>query len=45
MIPGPGRSVFGAFSGERAMAEEMILQAIKRAYEERGVKIQIVPEY
>src|SRR5205809_8019397 len=27
------------------MAEEMILQAIKRAYEERGVKIQIVPEY
>ena len=26
-------------------AEDMILQAIKRAYEERGVKIQIVPEY
>src|SRR6266540_1314090 len=26
-------------------AEEMILQAIKRAYEERGVKVQIVPEY
>src|ERR1700741_2615063 len=26
-------------------AEEMIMQAIKRAYEERGVKVQIVPEY
>jgi len=26
-------------------AEEMILQAIKRAYEERGVKVQIVPEH
>jgi hypothetical protein len=25
-------------------AEEMVLQAIKRAYEERGVKVQIVPE-
>ena len=27
------------------MAEDMILQAIRRAYEERGVKVQIVPEY
>src|SRR5215813_12998781 len=27
------------------MAEEMILQALKRAYEERGVKIQMVPEH
>ena len=27
------------------LAEEMILQAIKRAYEERGVKVQIVPEH
>ena len=27
------------------MAEDMILQAIKRAYEERGVKVQIVPEH
>src|SRR5216117_3302584 len=26
-------------------AEDMIMQAIKRAYEERGVKIQIVPEH
>src|SRR5438445_2981863 len=26
-------------------AEEMVLQAIKRAYEERGVKVQIVPEH
>ena len=26
-------------------AEEMVMQAIKRAYEERGVKIQIVPEH
>ena len=26
-------------------ADEMILQAIKRAYEERGVKCQIVPEH
>ncbi|HET8564416.1 MAG TPA: hypothetical protein VFM35_11130, partial [Candidatus Binatia bacterium] len=26
-------------------AEEMILQAIKRAYEERGVKVQMVPEH
>ena len=26
-------------------AEEMILQAVKRAYEERGVKVQMVPEY
>jgi len=26
-------------------AEEMVIQAIKRAYEERGVKVQIVPEY
>src|SRR5262245_62516919 len=26
-------------------ADEMVMQAIKRAYEERGVKIQIVPEY
>src|SRR5688500_849478 len=26
------------------MAEDMILQAIRRAYEERGVKVQIVPE-
>ena len=26
-------------------AEEIVLQAIKRAYEERGVKVQIVPEY
>ncbi len=26
-------------------AEEMVLQAIKRAYEERGVKVYIVPEY
>ena len=26
-------------------ADEMVLQAIKRAYEERGVKVQIVPEY
>ncbi|HET8564026.1 MAG TPA: hypothetical protein VFM35_09160, partial [Candidatus Binatia bacterium] len=28
-----------------ATAEEMVMQAIKRAYEERGVKVQIVPEY
>jgi hypothetical protein len=27
------------------MAEDMILQAIKHAYEERGVKIQVVPEH
>jgi hypothetical protein len=27
------------------MAEDMILQAIRRAYEERGVKVQIVSEY
>src|SRR5215471_9074949 len=27
------------------LAEEMIMQAIKRAYEERDVKAQIVPEY
>ena len=27
------------------MAEDMILQAIRRAYEERGVKVQIVPEH
>src|SRR5918994_4646785 len=26
-------------------AEEMALRAIRRAYEERGVKVQIVPEY
>ncbi len=26
-------------------AEDMIMQAIKRAYEERGVKVQIVPEH
>ena len=26
-------------------AEELVMQAIKRAYEERGVKAQIVPEY
>src|SRR5262245_24138904 len=26
-------------------ADEMVMQAIKRAYEERGVKIQIVPEH
>jgi hypothetical protein len=26
-------------------SEDMIMQAIKRAYEERGVKVQIVPEY
>src|SRR4029450_3508668 len=26
-------------------AEEMVMQAIKRGYEERGVKIQIVPEH
>jgi hypothetical protein len=26
-------------------ADEMVLQAIKRAYEERGVKVQMVPEY
>jgi hypothetical protein len=26
-------------------AEEMVLRAIRRAYEERGVKVQIVPEY
>jgi len=26
-------------------AEEMVLQAIKRAYEERGVKVQMVPEH
>ena len=26
-------------------ADEMVLQAIKRAYEERGVKVEIVPEY
>ncbi|MGH7773573.1 MAG: hypothetical protein ACREQA_15220, partial [Candidatus Binatia bacterium] len=26
-------------------AEDMVMQAIKRAYEERGVKVQIVPEY
>ena len=26
-------------------AEEIVLQAIKRAYEERRVKVQIVPEY
>src|SRR5947208_13594199 len=25
-------------------ADEMVLQAIKRAYEERGVKIQMIPE-
>ena len=28
-----------------ATAEEMVMQAIRRAYEERGVKLQIVPEY
>jgi len=28
-----------------ASADEMILRAIKRAYEERGVKVHIVPEY
>ena len=28
-----------------ATAEEIVMQAIKRAYEERGVKIEIVPEY
>ncbi len=28
-----------------ATAEEMVLQAIRRAYEERGVKVQIVPDY
>jgi len=27
------------------VADEMVLQAIKRAYEERGVKVYIVPEY
>lgn len=26
-------------------AEDIVMQAIKRAYEERGVKVQIVPEY
>ena len=26
-------------------AEEMVMQAIQRAYEERGVKVQIVPEH
>src|ERR671931_81835 len=26
-------------------AEEMVLRAIRRAYEERGVKVQMVPEY
>lgn len=26
-------------------AEDMVMQAIRRAYEERGVKVQIVPEY
>ena len=26
-------------------ADDMVLQAIKKAYEERGVKVQIVPEY
>jgi hypothetical protein len=26
-------------------ADEMVMQAIKRAYEERGVKVQIVPEH
>lgn len=26
-------------------AEDMVMQAIKRAYEERGVKVQIAPEY
>ncbi len=26
-------------------AEDMVMQAIKRAYEERGVKVQIVPEH
>src|ERR671922_2771516 len=26
-------------------AEDMVMQAIKRAYEERGRKVQIVPEY
>ena len=28
-----------------SVAEDLIMQAIKRAYEERGVKVQIVPEY
>jgi len=28
-----------------ATAEGMVLQAIRRAYEERGVKVQIVPDY
>src|SRR5262245_29723375 len=28
-----------------SIAEDMVMQAIKRAYEERGVKAQIVPEY
>src|SRR5215510_4212835 len=28
-----------------ASAEPMVMQAIKRAYEERGVKVQIVPDY
>ena len=28
-----------------SVAEDMVMQAIKRAYEERGVKVQIVPEY
>src|SRR5574341_2623262 len=26
-------------------ADEMVMQAVKKAYEERGVKVQIVPEY
>src|SRR5919106_1676374 len=26
-------------------AEDMVMQAVKRAYEERGVKVQIVPEH
>src|SRR5262247_71963 len=28
-----------------SVAEDIVMQAIKRAYEERGVKAQIVPEY
>ncbi len=28
-----------------ASADDMVMQAIKRAYEERGVKVYIVPEY
>lgn len=28
-----------------SIAEDMVMQSIKRAYEERGIKVQIVPEY